>query len=151
MESTKEVLIRDSVVLVMGKLDFTRGGAKIVADKIQIIPREDALGYTLRGETIEPKAKKGNKRPTAQVPHRPKSDEAKTHKVYIRLEDSSDQEMLMSLKEKLDGYSGKNEVILVTGPKDDKKAIRLPQSIEVNEESIRELADIFGSTNVVVR
>jgi hypothetical protein len=41
--------------------------------------------------------------------------------------------------------------VLVAGSNSDKQAIRLPQTIAISEESIRELASIFGSTNVVVR
>jgi hypothetical protein len=41
--------------------------------------------------------------------------------------------------------------VLVTGPKANKQAIKLPQTIDINEESIRELAKLFGSTNVIVR
>jgi DNA polymerase III alpha subunit len=32
-----------------------------------------------------------------------------------------------------------------------RQIIKLPQTIEINEESIRELAKIFGSTNVIVK
>jgi DNA polymerase-3 subunit alpha len=153
MEDAKSALVRDAVVLATGRLDFSRGSAKIVADDVKLISRETALNYTASGKTVEAKPGSRNKfRNTKEkVPTKREAPEDRVHKVYIRLEDSSDQALLMNLKEKLDGYSGSNEVILVTGPKDDKKAIRLPQSIEVNEESIRELAGIFGSTNVVVR
>jgi hypothetical protein len=71
-------------------------------------------------------------------------------RLYIRLENSDDQLLLITLKEKLDGYHGETEVVLVTGPTDSKQIIKLPQTIDVNEESLRDLASIFGALNVVV-
>jgi succinyl-CoA synthetase alpha subunit len=72
-------------------------------------------------------------------------------RLYIRLEDSSNQPILVTLKEKLESYSGETEVILVTGPSASKQIIKLPQAIDVNEESLRDLASVFGALNVVVR
>jgi DNA polymerase-3 subunit alpha len=144
LEKNREALKTDAVVLASGKVDFSRGEAKIIADEIKVIPKEDALNYSLKGKTLEIKV------PTAKVKQAKKKDD-RPPKIYIRLEDSSNQDILMNLKSKLDGYRGSNEVVLVTGPQTNKQAIRLPQTIEINEESIRELAGIFGSTNVIVR
>jgi hypothetical protein len=72
-------------------------------------------------------------------------------RLYIRLENSDDQPLLMTLKSKLDGYHGQTEVVLVTGPIDSKQIIKLPQTVDVNEESLRDLASVFGALNVVVR
>jgi len=148
LEKTRQFLNRDSVVLCSGKLDLSRGEIKIIADDINPVAREDALNYKVKGKTIDIKPVKNSSK--AAKPNAAKKD-PKNHKIYIRLEDSSDQTLLMSLKEKLDGFSGSNQVVLVTGPQSNKQAIRLPQMIDINEESIRELAKIFGSTNVVVR
>jgi hypothetical protein len=57
----------------------------------------------------------------------------------------------MSLKDKLDSYRGDTEVVIVTGEASAKQAIKLPQTISINEESLRALAAIFGSTNIVVK
>jgi hypothetical protein len=72
-------------------------------------------------------------------------------RLYIRLEDAQNQPLLLTLKEKLDGHSGETEVVLVTGESTQKQIIKLPQTISINEQSLRELASLFGSTNVVVR
>jgi hypothetical protein len=72
-------------------------------------------------------------------------------RLYIRLEDSGNQPLLITLKEKLDSYRGDTEVVLVTGQNAQKQIIRLPQLISIHEESLRDLASMFGSTNVVVR
>lgn len=67
------------------------------------------------------------------------------------MEKSDDQPALMTLKESLDKHSGQTEVVLVAGPSDSRQIIKLPQTIDLNEESLRQIAKIFGSTNVVVR
>jgi hypothetical protein len=59
--------------------------------------------------------------------------------------------LLLTLKEKLDGHQGDTEVVLVTGESSQKQVIKLPQTVSINETSLRELAGLFGSTNVVVR
>lgn len=144
LDKCRPQLIRDHIVIVTGKLDLSRGEIKMIADDIQRVDRQKALGYKPRGKIVMPTQKKvTHKKPVATASVVPK--------IYIRLEDSSNQVILMSLKERLDGYKGTNEVVLVMGPKESKQAIRLPQTIDINEESIRELAGIFGSTNVVVR
>jgi DNA polymerase-3 subunit alpha len=147
LERSRQFLIRDSIIICSGKTDVSRGEVKLIADDIKPVSREEAVNYKSRGASVTLKPARGAQ--PAKIPK--KADDPKDHKIYIRLEDSSDQGVLMDLKEKLDGFSGNNEVVLVTGPQANKQAIRLPQTISINEESIRELAKIFGSTNVVVR
>ena len=48
-------------------------------------------------------------------------------------------------------FSGETEVVLVTGESDAKQIIKLPQMIDVNEESMRAISAIFGPRNVVIR
>ncbi len=138
-------LIRDSVVLVKGRVN-SRGRdnaasdeLKIIADKIEILTVQDAKDY-------KPRTKKPPSPRLATVP----ADEA-TQRLYIRIEDNEDQNQLMALKQKLDDHKGKTEVVIVTGPSDSKQAIKLPQMVSLNETSIRDLAAVFGPTNVVVR
>jgi DNA polymerase-3 subunit alpha len=147
-EKTKEVWARDSVLIVRGKLDYSRDEVKLIADEAGRIDKKLAASYTLTGKQTAPSGASAslfNAKPGKEPP------EAFSHKIYIRLEDSSDQPLLLRLKEKIDGFKGSNEIVLVTGPKANKQAIKLPQRIDINEESIRELAKLFGSTNVIVR
>lgn len=130
--ASQELCQRDTVVLARGKVGGGRGAnqdqseVKLLVDELQIL-RPDSTDGTIND------SRQANKR------------------LYIRLQDSGDQELLLSLKEKLDGYSGNTEVVLVTGPQDKKQVIKLPQTVDVNEQSIRELSSLFGSTNIVVR
>ncbi|MDB5161114.1 MAG: dnaE [Candidatus Saccharibacteria bacterium] len=144
-DKTAAIWQRDQVVILKGKIDSTRGGdIKIIAEDAKLVTREEAESYKSKGKSIAPPKTNSPVPMSAPVKEGPP-------RIYIRLEDSSNQPLLLELKEKLDGYSGTNEVVLVTGPHSNKQIIKLPQTVDINEESIRELAKIFGSTNVVVR
>ncbi len=122
----------DNVILARGKADFSRGELKILVEQARIIDEDEKPGT---GGAFDDSG----------------VGAAARQRLYIRLEDSQDQPMLMTLKEKLDGHRGDTEVVLVTGASAAKQIIKLPQMIAINEESLRELALIFGSTNVVIR
>lgn len=141
-----EEIVRDKVVIVKGRLSSRdiRTGAmldeiKILPDKIEIISTQDAKNY-------QPK---GHKPLAPEVAAVPKS--VAPQRLYIRLENSDDQNLLVALKQKLDDHRGETEVVLVMGPKQSKQIIKLPQTVSLNEQSVRDLASIFGYTNVVVR
>jgi DNA polymerase-3 subunit alpha len=123
----------DNVILARGKVDYSRGELKILVEQAR--PIKDDEKPTAGGAFDEGRNESGFSK----------------QRLYIRLEDSQDQPVLMTLKQKLDGYKGDTEVVLVTGVSTSKQIIKLPQMIAVSEESLRELASLFGSTNVVVR
>jgi DNA polymerase-3 subunit alpha len=141
---TQEIWQQDAVVIASGKISAGRLGAaegemKLLLDSAKLLNVDEAKDYKPTGKKIStegivsPLGAKANPR------------------LYIRVEDSNNQPVLMTLKQKLDIYAGDTEVVLVTGKPESKQIIKLPQSIEVNEQSLREIASIFGSTNVVVR
>ncbi len=132
---------RDNVLIIVGKIGAGRdsgpsGELKVLADQIYHIDKFDGSGSPA-GPTEQP---------VPYVPPKPLIP-----KLYIRFPDSSDQDSLHALKAKLDEYSGETEVVLVTGEDSAKQIIKLPQLIDVNETSLRELAGVFGATNVVVK
>lgn len=149
-DNTKAVWQKDKVILATGRIDVSRDAEpKLMVEEARLIDLTEAKNYQPKGQLYNP---------TKQSPRSstPRDLEAKQKsklppRIFIRLEDSSDQPLLLSLREKLDGFKGSNEVVLVTGTSSNKQAIKLPQTINISEESIRELAKIFGSTNVIVR
>lgn len=130
---------RDQVVLVEGKLSCR--------DRRTLAPIDD---WKVLAERARPINSDMPDRPGSQKPQ-DKSQAAEREKLYIRLENSDDHTLLTRLKEKLDLHNGNTEVVLVTGSAEMKQVIKLPQMFDVNEESMRVLATILGSTNVVVR
>ncbi|MEX0881270.1 MAG: DNA polymerase III subunit alpha [Candidatus Saccharimonadales bacterium] len=141
-ETQPELWIRDNVVLAKGRLttrdrnDSETDDWKVIVDQARLLTPED-IGKTQQAFNHKT-GEFGNSGSLKQ-------------RLFIRLENSSDQPLLMSLKDKLDSFRGDTEVVIVTGNLETKQVIKLPQTISVNEESLRALAAIFGSTNIVVK
>jgi DNA polymerase-3 subunit alpha len=147
--------LRDQVVIIKGKVDGDRRGGsdelKILADEVHLVSEEEAKNYENKGVdnqvgpvvTYKPKVAEASATASTAASAKPR--------LYIRLENSNNQKLLITLKEKLDLYKGDTEVVLVTGLDSSKQIIKLPQSIDVNETSLRDIAGLFGATNVVVR
>jgi DNA polymerase III alpha subunit len=129
---TTDIWMQDNVVIAKAKVDYSRNDElKLLVEEVKLVSEDEAKNFDKSKE--------------------PPGTEIFKQRLYIRLEDSGNQPQLLTLKEKLDGFSGDTEVVLVTGAKDTKQLIKLPQTIRNSEESQPELASIFGSTNVVVR
>ena len=64
--------------------------------------------------------------------------------------DTDDVARLQALKDHLTANPGENEVVLVVGPADGKQAIRIPERLSTNDESLHGLAELFGQENVKV-
>jgi DNA polymerase III alpha subunit len=150
------LLQRDYVVIAKGKLGSGRGQGrgddsevKLLADKIELISLEKVNNYKVKGQPYN--SEKRSQKTIASRARVNNITSSVKQRLYIRLENSDDQPLLITLKEKLDGYKGETEVVLVTGPTYEKQIIKLPQMVDVNEESLRDLASIFGALNVVVR
>ncbi len=140
---TAELWRRDNVLVVRGKVDYSRSDEpKLLAEEVARI-NEDGMDDFIKKPGG--RARPANDSAAETLQHFAKQ------RLYIRMANTQDQPLLMTLKEKIDGHSGETEVVLVTGANDQKQVIKLPQMIEVNEQSLRELAGIFGSTNVVVK
>jgi DNA polymerase-3 subunit alpha len=126
---------RDNFIVAKGKVDFSRSEEpKLLLEDATHIKEDGVKDF---------KKTSVNRTRTSTLNLK--------QRLYIRLEDSQNQPLLITLKEKLDGHHGETEVVLVTGESSKKQIIKLPQTININEQSLRELASIFGSTNVVVR
>ena len=141
-QSLTEPLQRDQVVIARGKLGSGRAGRdegelKLLVDEIRPVNPDDNLDL---GAAVAAASASAQTKPLIIK-----------QRLYIRLENSDNQPLLLTLKEKLDSYKGETEVVLVTGAPSSKQVIRLPQSISISEQSLRDLADVFGATNVVVK
>ena len=69
-------------------------------------------------------------------------------RVYIRLPDTNDQAKLTSLKTLIDQRAGVTPVVLVVGHGESKKIIKLPTSVEPDENLLKSLAEVFGEQAV---
>lgn len=150
---------RDKVVIAKGRVS-TRGAGngnadgelKLLVDEAKSISHAEAANYSVTSQrSLTQTLPRNEVKPRQPSPIKNKLETAIHRRLYIRLENSDNQPLLLTLKEKLDDHQGETEVVLVTGPQSAKQAIRLPQTININEQSLRDLAAVFGSTNVVVR
>jgi DNA polymerase-3 subunit alpha len=164
---------RDRVVLVRGKISAKdREGnigeeVKVLVDDGREITAEQATGYQPTGKKMRPPGSKRSAAAavTATKP-RSKDDKKKddekdkpksaahhsvAERVYIRLHDSQNQDLLLSLKQCIDETKGTTEVVLVLGPSESKQIIKLPTGITKNEPMLTKLQTLVGADNVIVQ
>jgi DNA polymerase-3 subunit alpha len=151
---TNGIWERDKVVIAKGKVSAKNkdgsvsGGLKIlVADAREITPGQAAV-YRSAGKKISPP--KPKKVAVALVASQSAAIEPEPvqHKVYIKIEESNDQRMLLALREAIDDNKGETEVVLVLGTASQRQIIRLPMRMEATEESLARLSELVGTTNV---
>lgn len=145
---------RDRVILVKGKINAKdREGnmsqeVKIMVDDAREVTHEQAKAYQTTGK------KKNIPKPSKTVKNTNKSSGAQTllaevaKRVYIRLEHSNDQDMLLLLKSTIDGRKGDTEVVLVLGGEDNKQIIKLPMRVDPVDETLLSIGELVGANNV---
>ena len=157
---------RDRVVLIRGKVSAKdRDGnlgeeIKIMVDDAREVTPEQAASYQSTGKKARTPASK--KVAAAQAAKGPGAKsivvpvlkaEAVTaptiRRVYVRLSDTGDQSLLLSLKAAIDDHRGDTDVVLVLGS--DKQAIKLPAGISEDAVAIAKLENLVGAGNVKVQ
>jgi DNA polymerase-3 subunit alpha len=137
---------RDKVVLVKGKVTSrdkngnTNNEIKILVSSAREVTQKDIDSNT-----------PDTKKPKAQTQASPVTEEPLPKRVYIRLEDSEDQGMLLSLRQAIDKHQGTTEVVLVLGQPDKKQIIKLPMQIQNSDEAFMQLRELVGKENVKVQ
>ncbi len=164
-ERSADIWNRDNVVIVSGKLttrdrrsDAPSDEWKILAEEARLLSAEDvdAKNVSPKIADISTPFASGDSQnysdyPLRKIDRKTTVEHSSAQRLFIRLEDSTNQSLLMSLKEKLDNFIGDTEVVIVTGAQESKQIIKLPQTIIITEESVRAIASIFGPRNVVVK
>jgi DNA polymerase-3 subunit alpha len=72
-----------------------------------------------------------------------------SERIYIRLRDSKDQELLVSLKQSIDSAKGDTEVVLVLG--ETKQIIKLPSKVNKDPLTVSKLKELVGADNVKIQ
>jgi DNA polymerase III subunit alpha len=152
---------RDRVILARGKISAKdREGnlgeeVKIMVDDAREITGEQATSYQLTGKRMKLAA--GGKRAAASAVSGTRSktatlsDPSLPARIFIRLSDSQNQDLLISLKKTIDEAPGGTEVVLVLGPSDSKQIIKLPGGINKDPAVVTGLRDLVGADNVKVQ
>ncbi|HSW75293.1 MAG TPA: DNA polymerase III subunit alpha [Candidatus Saccharimonadales bacterium] len=161
---------RDRVVLARGKISAKdREGnigeeVKVLVDDAREITTEQAQSYQSTGRKMRgPGSKKSaaaavtaTKERVLQKPQvRTEADlvdtPQKVERVYIRLVDSHNQQLLLSLKKIVDNEPGKTDVVLVLGPTSGKQIIKLPRGIRKEDDVIERIRVLVGKENLKVQ
>lgn len=148
---------RDRVVLIRGKVSAKdRDGnigneVKIMVDDAREVTPEQAQNYQATGRKVKTPTKKKTTATHAKGPGAKAIDEPANipTRVYIRLSNTEDQQMLLALKAAIDEHQGDTDVVLVLG--NDRQIIKLPSGIERAPEAINSLQELVGSANVKVQ
>lgn len=163
---------RDRVILVRGKISAKdREGnigdeVKIMVDDAREITAAQATAYQPTGKKMRPPGSKrsaaaavtATKATTEEEKPKTKSygsnsasplPKPKTpERVYLRLHDSQNHELLRKLKAALDASPGPTEVVLVLGPSESKQIIKLPMGIQKDRALLNTLQKLAGTDNV---
>lgn len=146
-ERSSDLWERDRIIVANGKITAQdREGnpdeVKILVDSAREVTHNEAKTYASSG-----KAMKGPKVPKKRiVPH--KKEATTTQRLFLRLKDAQDTNLLVQLKNIIDTYSGEMEVVLVLGPDTSKQAIKLPARAQHTPELLELLSSLIGEENV---
>ncbi len=162
---------RDRVVLVRGKVNARdkdgneNGEIKVLADDAREITSQQASAYQATGKKAKPpkarvdvrRSAVGGQRsagPESEAVDGPTTDSRQptaAQRVYVRLQNTSDEQVLLLLKETIDNHQGQTEVVLVLGEAASKQAIKLPGGIDHTSDGLSILRDLVGTENLVIQ
>ncbi len=143
---------KDRIMLIRGKVNAKdRDGnlsteIKVLVDDAREVTQAQAQAYQSTGKAKKvpkgkPVAKTKKEAPALGV----------DAKLYIRISDSNDQDILQKLKRTIDAHPGQQEVVLVIGTNEQKQIIKLPTRVAQEPDILTQLAELVGKDNVVVK
>jgi DNA polymerase-3 subunit alpha len=148
-QQTVGIWERDRIVMVKGKVNAKdkdgnmTSEIKILVDDAREITSEQAAAYQATGK--KKKVPKSTKKLLATKSAAVEKQIAR--KLYVRVENSDDTSILMTLKQAIDEQQGETEVVLVLGADTQKQIIRLPARVEAGT-IIPSLSALVGADNV---
>ena len=149
---------RDRIVMIRGKVNARdREGkqssdVKVMIDDAREITTKQATSYQATGR--KPRELKQSTR-TKKIPMvgpgaKAVAEKTTAERVFIRIADSRDQTMLVTLKQTLDAFQGSTEVVLVLGEADKRQAIKLPSGLDRDSEGLDRLRSLVGADNIKI-
>ncbi len=152
-QQTIGIWSKDNVVTIKGKVSAQdkdgeiTSDIKVLVDDAREITHEQAAAYQARGKKVKtPKVTK------KVVSAKAVSVESKADaKMYVRIIDTGQKDHLLTLKETMQIFIGKTEVVLVLGDDANKQIVKLPFGVDASDEALGALRAIAGNENVVVR
>lgn len=149
---------RDRVVLIRGKVSGKdREGnigdeVKVIVDDGREITSEQATNYQGTGKKKKVPKVGAKKIVSARAAKAASVETApQASRLFVRLSDSQDHAMLLSLKQIIDANPGDTEVVLVLGPSENKQIIKLPVGVKKEADIIQKLQSLIGSENIKIQ
>lgn len=146
-QQTLGIWQKDSVVIANGKVSAKDKNNE--ATEVKIMVDEAREVTAIQAEAYQPTGKKKRTpKPSSKQVKERKQTTTKAPKLYLRVEDSSNNELLYSIKQALTETAGDTEVILVLGKEANKQAVRLPFKAKIDPDSLSELELLVGKNKV---
>ncbi|MCA9342708.1 DNA polymerase III subunit alpha [Candidatus Saccharibacteria bacterium] len=141
---------KDAVVIVDGRVsidanDTDAESPKIIAKDAKVISYDQAKAYRATGKKYKSRARKvtTSKKPT------PKKEGPK--KLYLRIHDSSNAELLLSIKDILSKHPGEETAVLVLGDDKSKQVVRVPATIKISDDLTASILKVLEEPNVAIK
>ena len=157
-------LTKDAVIRASGKINARdREGniideIKLIADEIFLVSEKELRNYKSIGKSMKaPMARPSNgisvTKKVAEKPETPRAKPAPVaeKKLFVHVEDPSDQAKLSKLKLICAKHPGTTDIVLVLGKDEKKSAIRLPFKVDENDGLQGELVKILGEDFVTLK
>ncbi len=146
-QQTLGIWQKDSVIIANGKVSAKDKNNE--ATEVKIIVDEAREVTAIQAEAYQPTGKKKRTpKPSSKQAKERKQTTTKALKLYLRVEDSSNNELLYSIKQTLTETPGDTEVILVLGKEANKQAVRLPFKAKINPDYFSKLELLVGKNKV---
>jgi DNA polymerase III subunit alpha len=150
-EKYKDFITEDNILMLNAKPNFKdsngdkTGDVKLVVEELLVVEDTEEFAESSTRMLISKEdrlTKKSKKSATYSKPL------PALPKLFLRLVNSEDLDMLSTLRTVLQSYEGDTEVVIVVGQPEKKQAIKLPIKVEPKDDCISELASLVGSENV---
>ncbi len=147
-EAVAEFCQKDMVVIAKGRISTKDnkgslgGEPKLLLHEMRCVTDEDLQSPTAAKKTRQLDVATGAM---------PSLINPLPRRVYIRIMQSDDHEMLVTLKKLLDMHQGGTEVVLVVGQDPNRQIIKLPGGMHEHEDVLLALQAVVGEQNVKVQ
>lgn len=138
---------KHNIVIAKGKISSKNqqgepDDIKILLDEAREVTSQQAEAYQSTGRKKKP--------PKISDVKKSNSHKDKAERVYIKIADLTNSELLQNIKNVIDENTGNTEVVLVIGEKESRKAIKLPTKIKNNSSGIESLRALVGDSNLKI-
>jgi DNA polymerase-3 subunit alpha len=157
LKDNPNVWHRDKVIKLHGKVSgkdkngISLLNPKFIVDSAEVINHEIAINYEPSSKPTKNIPKMVKKISKSKKDKETTKNDEKIVKLFVRINSSQESEKLIALKKTIEGKNGNTEIVLVLGNAEKREVIRLPHKITIDEETIREIAEIVGVENVIAQ